>query len=161
MRKLFVVLLVLASVLASAQAKPGDAPSKQLMAANLAAWSTGGPEAAAPFYDKSPENVYFDIAPVQYKGWTEYQAGVKEVLAGFETFKLTLRADDEPRIHTAGNWAWGTATFTADGKLKNGNAVDLTGRWTVIWQKKAGKWLIVHEHVSAPWGGPEPEKREK
>ena len=23
-------------------------------------------------------------------------------------------------------------------------------RWTVIWQKEDGKWLIVHEHVSAP-----------
>jgi ketosteroid isomerase-like protein len=23
-------------------------------------------------------------------------------------------------------------------------------RWTVIWQKEGGQWLIVHEHVSAP-----------
>jgi ketosteroid isomerase-like protein len=23
-------------------------------------------------------------------------------------------------------------------------------RWTVIWQKTGGQWLIVHEHVSAP-----------
>jgi len=23
-------------------------------------------------------------------------------------------------------------------------------RWTVVWQKEDGKWLIVHEHVSAP-----------
>ena len=161
MRRLLVAFLVLTSVMACGQAKPGDPPSQQLMAANLAAWSTGGPEAAAPFYDKSPENVYFDIAPVQYKGWSQYQAGVKDVLAGFETFKLSLRPEDEPSVHWAGKLAWGTATFTADGKLKNGNAVNLIGRWTVIWQKRAGKWLIVHEHVSVPWAGPEPEKREK
>jgi hypothetical protein len=23
-------------------------------------------------------------------------------------------------------------------------------RWTVIWENEDGKWLIVHEHVSAP-----------
>jgi hypothetical protein len=25
-------------------------------------------------------------------------------------------------------------------------------RWTVIWEKEDGKWVIVHEHVSAPMG---------
>jgi hypothetical protein len=23
-------------------------------------------------------------------------------------------------------------------------------RWTVVWENQEGKWLIVHEHVSAP-----------
>jgi hypothetical protein len=25
-----------------------------------------------------------------------------------------------------------------------------TLRWTVVFQKQDGKWLIVHEHISAP-----------
>ena len=34
---------------------------------------------------------------------------------------------------------------TKAGKLEMG-----TFRWTVIWENVDGKWLIVHEHVSAP-----------
>jgi ketosteroid isomerase-like protein len=34
--------------------------------------------------------------------------------------------------------------------MKDGKAMDLDVRHTAIWEKRGGKWLIVHEHVSAP-----------
>jgi ketosteroid isomerase-like protein len=98
------------------------------------------------------------MAPLQYKGWAEYESGLKQVLAGFEYLKLTVH--DDAAVHRSGEWAWATATWSGDGKMKNGNKLDLEGRWTVIWQRKSGKWLIVHEHVSVPWSPPS-EKRER
>jgi len=34
--------------------------------------------------------------------------------------------------------------------LKIGTAMEIDCRHTAIWEKLRGKWLIVHEHVSAP-----------
>jgi ketosteroid isomerase-like protein len=158
-KSLICSVVLLLAVSCFAQANPGDKPSVDVLKAYCNTWSTGGPDKAAAFYDKSADDVFYDIAPLQYKGWTEYDAGVRQVLSAFESAKLVLA--DDPVIHPEGNWAWTTSTFKLQGRQKNGNAVDLTGRWTAIWQKKAGKWLIVHEHVSVPWAGPEPEKRDK
>jgi ketosteroid isomerase-like protein len=158
---LFLVLglAIASSCLAQSSAKPGDKPSRGVLLAYCDAWSTGGPDKAQAFYDKSSDDVFYDLAPLKYQGWSEYDAGVKQVLSVFESAKLVL--GDDPAIHPAGNWAWTTSTFKLQGRQRNGNAVDLTGRWTAIWQKKAGKWLIVHEHVSVTWGGPEAENRQK
>jgi ketosteroid isomerase-like protein len=159
-KSILAVVLLFAS--ASAQPKPAtkgaDAPSPVLMTKIIAAWNTGDPANAAPYYDKSPDNVYFDFAPLQYKGWDEYDAGVKRALATFQSLKFTVH--DDARVHRAGNTAWGTATWSAQGKLKNGNGVSLEGRWTIIWQRKATHWLVVHEHFSVPWT-PEPESRHR
>ena len=144
------------------QSKPAskapEVPNRALMFNIIAAWNTGDPAKAAPFYDQSPENVYFDITPLQYRGWKEYDEGVRKVFSDFQTFSLNLH--DDARVHKAGNTAWGTATWSAQGKLKNGNGVSLEGRWTCIWEKKGGKWLIVHDTFSVPWAPPS-ERRER
>jgi ketosteroid isomerase-like protein len=33
---------------------------------------------------------------------------------------------------------------------KAGKVEMSTFRWTVIWQNEGGKWVIVHDHFSAP-----------
>lgn len=156
---LFCLAVLFLAASCVAQANPGDIPTVDVLKAYCDAWNTGGPSKAAAFYDKSPDNVFYDISPLKYKGWSQYDTGVRQILATFETAKLTL--GDDPVVHLAGNWAWTTSTFTLTGRMNTGNSVDLPARWTAIWRKKAGKWLIVHEHVSVPWGGPEPENRRK
>lgn len=146
-----VCLLLCASAFGQSKetAKAAEVPSAALMQKIIAAWNTDDPANAARFYDKSSDDVFFDITPLEYRGWAAYEAGVKQQFAGFENLKFKLNNDE--KVHHAGSTAWATATWEADGKMKNGNKVSLEGRWTVIWEKKAGKWLIVHEHFSAPW----------
>lgn len=75
MRKLLICLAVLLLTISCfAQAKPGDKPSVDVLKAYCDAWSTGGPDKAAAFYDKSADDVFYDIAPLKYKGWSEYDA---------------------------------------------------------------------------------------
>ncbi len=153
------LMLIPASVLAFAKdAKSADQPGKPLMEKILAAWSSGDPTKATPFYDQAAGNIYFDVAPLQYHGFSEYVEGAKQVVGMFQTFKLTV--NDDVQVHPSGSWAWATATFKAEGKMVNGNGLSEQGRWTVIWQKKGGKWLVVHEHVSFPWTPPT-ERRQR
>ena len=92
--------------------------------------------------------MFFDLAPLKYGSWEEYQKGVVAVLADFKTAKLTV--NDDAEIHSAGPIYWGTATVKEDATLKSGKREMGNFRWTVVFEKENGKWLIVHEHISVP-----------
>ncbi len=125
----------------------GPAPDKAYMQKIWDGWSTLDPANVARFYATGP-HTFFDIAPLKYNSWDEYQSGVKVVLAGYKSAKFTV--NDDAEVHPHGDLVWGTATIkeemtTKAGKIEMGNF-----RWTVIWTNEDGKWLTVHEHVSVP-----------
>jgi ketosteroid isomerase-like protein len=41
--------------------------------------------------------------------------------------------------------------------MKNGAKGQFLLRWTGVWEKRGGQWLMIHEHTSTPL--PEPEKK--
>ena len=65
-----------------------------------------------------------------------------------QTTKWTV--NDDAVVHRAGNDAWATATVHTEYVFKNGSRQVMEERWTLIWTKKGGNWLVVHEHFSAP-----------
>jgi ketosteroid isomerase-like protein len=93
--------------------------------------------------------VVFDIIPPrQYVGWDAYKKDWAGVIAG---------CADSPKFEIS------DLGITADGKLAfshsiqhfactdpKGNKLDMTMRATDAYRKIKGKWLIVHEHYSAP-----------
>ncbi|MGC2194411.1 MAG: nuclear transport factor 2 family protein [Terriglobales bacterium] len=125
----------------------GDGPDKAHLQKIWDAWSTLDPANAAQFYASGP-HVFFDIAPLKYNSWEEYQKGVVNVLADFKTAKLTV--NDDAEIHPAGQVVWATATVKEDATMKSGKREMGNFRWTVVFEKENGKWLIVHEHISEP-----------
>ena len=131
-----------------ATAKPASgAPDNAHLQKIWDAWSTLDPANAAQFY-ASGTHVFFDIAPLKYNSWEEYQKGVVNVLADFKTAKLTV--NDDAEIHPAGPIVWATATVKEDATMKSGKREMGNFRWTVVFEKQNGKWLIVHEHISEP-----------
>ena len=155
-RKLYsaaTVMLMLISALTFGQDKKAAAksaagiPDKAYLQKIWDAWSTLDPANPAPFYASGP-HVFFDIAPLKYDSWDEYQKGVVAVLAPFKTAKLTV--NDDAQIHTAGPIVWATATVKEDATMKTGKREMGNFRWTVVFEKQNGKWLIVHEHISVP-----------
>jgi ketosteroid isomerase-like protein len=127
----------------AAPASPGRAYLQKIWDA----WSTLDPANAAKFYASGP-HTFFDIAPLKYGSWDEYAAGVKAVVSGYKSAKFTL--NDDLAIHPHGDLVWVTATVkeemtTNAGKVEMGNF-----RWTAVFENQDGKWLTVHEHVSAP-----------
>jgi len=123
------------------------APDKALMQKIWDGWATLDPANVAQFYAPG-DHTFFDITPLKYNSWDEYQKGVVGVLAGYKAAIFTV--NDDAQIHNAGQVIWGTATIKSDMTEKSGKRDMGAFRWTVIWQKEDGKWLIVHEHISAP-----------
>lgn len=152
-RSLTLLLCILALALssfaqkASPKMSSGPVPDKAHMQKIWDAWSTLDPANAAQFYAKG-DHVFFDIAPLKYASWDEYQKTVAGVLAGYKAASFTV--NDDAQIHNAGQIVWGTATVKYDMVQKSGKHEMGNFRWTVIWQKEDGKWLIVHEHTSEP-----------
>jgi ketosteroid isomerase-like protein len=160
-RTLAVLLCLVALTLSSIAAAPkpaakkssaGPAPDKAYLQKIWDGWSTLDPANVAKFYASGP-HTFFDIAPLKYGSWDEYQNGVKGELAGYTSAKFTL--NDDAAIHPHGDLVWATATVKEEMTAKSGKVEMGSFRWTVVFEKQVfenqdGKWLIVHEHVSVP-----------
>jgi ketosteroid isomerase-like protein len=126
--------------------------NKKLVQRYYAAWNTLNTDDPAQFYAKDASLVFFDVVPLKYRGWAEYKKGVDKAFFGkISAGKLT--PNNDLKITRRGNVAWMTLTFHLSFTLKTGKATEIDCRHTAIWVNRRGKWLIVHEHISAPLPG--------
>lgn len=147
-RILFSVLFVCAfSLPAPAQKAAPD--FNRIIKEYYAAWSTLNPDNPAPAYAKDPDLVFFDVDPLKYTGWQQYHDNFKNNLApGFTS--LVITPNDDIKITRSGNLAVASLTFRLVAKTRDGSPLEFTGRHTIVFQNRSGKWLIIHEHVSKP-----------
>ncbi|MDV2991231.1 MAG: hypothetical protein N4J56_000885 [Chroococcidiopsis sp. SAG 2025] len=122
---------------------------KQLINASYAAWNTHDPEQLSKFYAKDADLVFYDALPLQYKGWTDYKAGIQSHLFN-KMPKFQLAANDDVQVNRRDNLAWKTFTWHLSAQLNDGTPIESDGRQTDIWEHRNGQWLIIHEHISAP-----------
>jgi ketosteroid isomerase-like protein len=157
MKRPFPVLLCLLALTLSAIAQAPKPPTKKSAAPPAPdksylqkiwdGWSTLDPANVAKFYASGP-HTFFDIAPLKYGSWEEYEKGVQGVVSGYKSAKFTL--NDDLVIHPHGDLVWATATVK-EAMTTKADKVDMGNfRWTVVFENQDGKWMIVHEHVSAP-----------
>ncbi|HKF51458.1 MAG TPA: nuclear transport factor 2 family protein [Candidatus Acidoferrales bacterium] len=149
------VLVCLSTALVAkgiAKTNSEDAKLRGLVPQILASWETFDMSKIEPYYAADADLTYFDLAPLKYDNWADYRAGVtKAIFDPNQSLKIT--PNDDLRIHRHGSLAWATFTFAADLVSKQGTPAHLNGRWTMIFEKRAQGWIVVHEHVSAPLGG--------
>jgi uncharacterized protein (TIGR02246 family) len=158
-RRLLITLGLGLLLLASPAIAQGKKEAKQAAADDVstvlrqlyAAWGDLDPQKAAPFYAKDADLTFFDIAPMKYQGWSGYAAGVPKAFAPYKSAKFTL--NDDLRTHLHGNLAWATATWHGELIKKDGSTEKMDGRYTAVLEKRDGKWLVVHEHMSVPAPG--------
>jgi uncharacterized protein (TIGR02246 family) len=126
--------------------------NKKLIQRYYAAWNTLNTENPATFYAKDADLIFFDVMPLKYKGWAEYKEGVqKNFFDKISAGKLT--PNDDLKIARRGDVAWVTLTFRLSFTLKTKQAMKIDCRHSAVWVRRRGKWLIVHEHISAPLPG--------
>ncbi len=146
-----VVLIACLSVSAVAQkaakTASGTAVDKAYLQKIWDGWASLDVPGQTQYYAQGP-HVFFDIAPLKYGSWDEYKAGVVNVLGDYKSAKCTV--NDDAQIHKAGDAYWVTSTVAYEMTRKSGKIEMGTFRWTAVFEKHDGKWLIVHEHVSAP-----------
>jgi ketosteroid isomerase-like protein len=157
MKRLFAVSICLFALTLSSIAAPSKpaskkssatvAPDKAFLQKIWDGWSTLDPANVAKFYADGP-HTFFDIAPLKYGSWDEYEKGVKGEFTGYKSAKFTL--NDDASIHPHGDLVWATATVKEEMTTKAGKVEMGNFRWTVVFENQDGKWMIVHEHVSEP-----------
>lgn len=150
MKRLLMVTLVIGTIClpALAQKKGGD-DFNDLIRRYYVAWNTMNPDNASFLYAQNADLVFFDIAPLKYTGWREYRDNFKKNVApGFSS--LVLTAHNDVKVTRRGNMALTTLTFHLLAKQKDGGVLDFDARHTIVWEKRGGQWLIIHEHVSKP-----------
>ena len=153
MKHLAALLLCLFALTFSIFAKPAHgksappAPDKAYLQKIWDGWSTLDPANVAKFYADGP-HTFFDIAPMKYNSWEEFEQGVKAELADYKSAKFTL--NDDLAIHPHGDLVWATATVKEEMTTKAGKVEMGNFRWTVVLENQDSKWMIVHEHVSEP-----------
>ena len=131
-------------------ATPGNANfDKAILQKVWDAWCTLDPANPAKFYGKEKSHVFYDITPLQYHGWAEYEAGVKPVLAQWKSAKCKVNYDGQIREESP-TLAWSASTVQLDAVKQDGSPDNMTVRWTAIWHKHGANWVIAHEHVSVP-----------
>lgn len=131
-------------------------PDRATLEKVMNAWASLDTDNVLPYYDQKSRLPFYDVAPLEYKGFPAYLAGVTAMIPTVASLKVTV--NDDAAVHPAGtNCAFSTTTLRMRMEDKAGHVSEMDGRWTAIWQRKAGIWVIVHEHVSAPLAGP-PEK---
>jgi ketosteroid isomerase-like protein len=153
-RRPVISVIILAGVLATISAaapKSGDAEPdfKTLIAKVDAAWESRRAENASPYYAHDAGFVFYDAAPLKYDGWAAYRDGAQKLFLDGAT-SLKFNVNDDLKVVRRGTIAWTTRTMHLVANMKQGKPIEFDGRDTCIWENRGGKWLIVHEHFSAP-----------
>lgn len=151
MKRLLIVALVVSTLcLPTLAQKKSTDDFNDLIKRYYTAWSTLNPDNASFLYAKDADLVFFDIAPLKYSGgWQEYRDNFKKnVGPGFST--LTLTPNNDVKVTRRGIVALTTLTFHLSARMKDGTALEFDDRHTIVWEKRKGQWLIIHEHVSKP-----------
>lgn len=151
-RKIFIAaLMCLVASGAGAQSRQ-TAEVRRQVDEWMSAWRALDVDRAGALYAKDADILYFDGAPLKYSGWAEYAKGAKAGFAALKAVEISPFADLV--IHRNGNVAWSTGTLWMTVVPNQGDSTRLNLRSTLIWEKRAGRWLIVHEHLSAPFQPP-------
>jgi len=154
-RAILLVCLIMFSAFAFAKEKKAAAAKaaappdyKAMVQAEYDLWSTMDSAKVAPMFAPDADLIFFDITPLKYNGWAEYQKGVMKVFEPYQSMKCTV--DEDVHGGRSGSTAWTAGTVACHAQKKDGGVDDMTLRTTEIWQKRGAKWLIVHEHASVP-----------
>ncbi len=144
---LAITLSSFAATKKSAKTAVGPIPDKAYVQKIWDGWATLDPSKVAEYYAAGP-HTFFDIAPLKYDSWDAYQKGSTNLIADYKNAAFTV--NDDIQFHPAGDYVWGSATVKSDMTHKSGKRDLATFRYTFVFEKQDGKWVIVHEHVSEP-----------
>jgi ketosteroid isomerase-like protein len=128
-----------------------EATFRKLIDDYCAAWSSGKADNAAKYYAQEEGVVFYDVAPFSYHSWKEYRVGVqKQFFDNLSAAKLT--AGKDLKVTKRGRVAWTTVPMHLSTTGKDGKMSEYEIRYTGIWEKRGARWVLVHEHLSAPLG---------
>jgi len=79
-------------------------------------------------------------------GWEAVRRGFEEAWPRFEAFSVTVNEPVQVRVGQGG--AVAVAVTPVRQKVRGGAALDYTALATFAFERRDGRWLLVHNHVS-------------
>jgi len=162
MRRVIFLLVVLAwaagTLSAQTTTPPKSKPSspaavdKAYLQSVWDGWTAADLDKQGQFYAQGAGHLFFDVAPLKYDSWADYKAGVAPSLK--DAPKVTYTLGDDIQIHPEGKITWVDGTLEMSGTTPQGQKESIPLRWTAVLEQQDGRWVIVHEHVSAPAEAP-------
>ena len=148
-RVLAAVVLVAACVTSSCSRVNDDAEVNASLAHLVAAVSAKDIDGIMEYYVPDESLLVFDaLPPRQFVGAAAHRKNWESFLAAYPS---TVHAEVSGlKTDTEGNLSVGHGIFRITGPYKDGSTSDITVRFTDVFRKIKGKWLVVHEHVSWP-----------
>lgn len=119
-----------------------------------AAAQADNPAKVAPLYAKGAGLVFYGLGESEYHGWRAYGQGMKSELFD-NSMSLQFSPGGELQVTKKDGVAWTTALLHVAIVWADGRDQEFTAEQTAVWEKRDGKWLIVHEHLSSPVLRPE------
>lgn len=78
-------------------------------------------------------------------GWEAVQKSYADHPVRYKDFSVVM---DNPQIAINGNIAWVVGVEKVYAHRANGDVLDISALATNIFEKRSGKWLLVHHHAS-------------
>ena len=78
-------------------------------------------------------------------GWEAVRRGFEEAWPRFEAFSVTVNEPVQVRVGQGGAVA---AVTPVRQKVRGGAALDYTALATLAFERREGRWLLVHHHAS-------------
>lgn len=97
-------------------------------------------------YAKEPDAVFFWERQMSYR-WSDVDRTIDAFVKNVAKVKMTI---SEVRAGGAGHTGWLAARFHVEREGYNGVKTTTQGRWTMVAEKRKGRWVIIHEHASFP-----------
>jgi ketosteroid isomerase-like protein len=120
-------------------------------------WSPGATsrfdiDVPSKFYQQTERLFAFDLFPPAdgFQGWDAYAEELSAIVARSSEFNVYMR-EDTFRYARNGDVAWMSASIDVDGKTMDSTPYAMQARQTVVLEKIGDRWLVAHEHISAPF----------
>jgi ketosteroid isomerase-like protein len=88
----------------------------------------------------------FDGGVVVLNSFQEYQDTWVPVMRDFSSWEIQPEGDINVRV--SGDLAVTTFTWVGNGQLQDGKPIQMRQHGTLVWQRNANTWQIVHEHLT-------------
>ncbi len=147
----WIPLLAAALLAAASAAHAGSKDQEQLRTLEsrvIAAINSRNVDALMANYPADESLVVFDNAiPLQYIGARAWRAEWQRAFSVFPAYNAKF---EQLEIAANGSVGFGHALVHMTGRSKSSQPLDAHLRLTHCYRKLKGRWLIVHEHLSAP-----------
>jgi ketosteroid isomerase-like protein len=153
-----IILVVVASGFASGQtssAQSGDeAAVREALLLSASSFEKNDVVTATRVWANDESLTVFESGHANY-GWVDYRDN--HLVPEMGEMKNTKYVFSDVKIHLAGQTSWATFKYTISADVsENGKThhVDGDGLGTAVFEKRDGRWQIVHWHSSAPRRAP-------